>query len=246
MPTVAVLSIALVLLFLVAVGAGLAVLALRRSNPSERKGQAGERTVRQLLARLEPARYTVFHSLYLPARTQGHTTELDHVVVSAHGIFVIETKNYSGLIVGSRGDRYWTVTYPGGARRQIDSPIRQNRGHVSALARFLRVDESVITSLVVLVGSARMGSDPGPEVVSREQLLHRNEAQADEVAAPAVVAAWCDKLRGHRAAMAGSGVEMHHKTQVHLQQAKRDNRRYAAQRRRRLEQESRSRWPGMG
>ncbi len=160
------------------IAGGLSVLVVRRVAPSWWKGKVGERRVRRLLARLDPSRYTVFHGLYLPVGSSG-TTELDHVVVSPHGVFVIETKNYSGMIFASPGDRSWTVTYPGGARRQIPSPVRQNRGHAKALARFLPVDQVAVTPLVVLVGSAGLLSDPGPEVVGKDQLLASIEARAD-------------------------------------------------------------------
>ena len=56
-------------------------------------GDSGEFTVARQLRRL-PDKYRVINDLLLPAG-KGHTTQIDHVVVSPFGIFVIETKNIS-------------------------------------------------------------------------------------------------------------------------------------------------------
>jgi hypothetical protein len=54
------------------------------------KGRFGEKLVADTLAQLPPL-YRVINDLML--RTDWGTTQIDHVVISPHGIFVIETKS---------------------------------------------------------------------------------------------------------------------------------------------------------
>jgi len=61
------------------------------------------------LRNFDPSRYRHFHGLYLPRPDGKGTTQIDHIVVSRYGIFVIETKNYRGWIFGSEKQRDWTT-----------------------------------------------------------------------------------------------------------------------------------------
>ncbi|MED4785238.1 nuclease-related domain-containing protein [Brevibacillus choshinensis] len=71
------------------------------------KGFIGEKTVSTLLGRLEKQKYRVLNDLLIPTAT-GNTSQIDHVIVSEYGIFVIETKNYKGWIYGDEDSQYWT------------------------------------------------------------------------------------------------------------------------------------------
>ena len=74
------------------------------------KGKFGEELVaRELTKGLPPFRYTVLHDVTLPAGAA--TTQIDHLVLSSHGIFVIETKNFSGWIFGSELQGKWAQTF---------------------------------------------------------------------------------------------------------------------------------------
>src|SRR5690606_24310916 len=62
----------------------------------------------------------------------GYKSQIDHVVVSKFGIFVIETKNYKGWILGGEHSQYWTqVIFK--RKEKLYNPIRQNFGHIKAL-----------------------------------------------------------------------------------------------------------------
>jgi len=69
----------------------------------------------------------------------GATTQIDHIVVSVYGIFVIETKNVSGEIYGSEKDRTWTKKIEGGRTYQFQNPLRQNYRHQCSLIEFLNL-----------------------------------------------------------------------------------------------------------
>jgi len=99
------------------------------------KGIIGEKTISVFLSRLDPTKYKVINDLML--RTDGKTSQIDHVVVSNYGIFVIETKNYKGWILGDeRGEQWTQVIYK--RKEKFYNPIRQNYGHVQALKQNLQ------------------------------------------------------------------------------------------------------------
>jgi hypothetical protein len=82
------------------------------------------------------------------------TTQIDHVLISRFGIFVIETKDYKGWIFGRPGDRYWTqVLYR--SKYRFQNPIHQNQRHVRAIRELLDfLPADVIRSAVVFTGPA--------------------------------------------------------------------------------------------
>jgi Nuclease-related domain len=96
-----------------------------------------------------------YHLLnHLTIRLKDGTTQIDHVLVSRFGIFVIETKNYRGWIFASPGDRYWTQVFYQ-AKFRFQNPLRQNHGHVRAIQELLDfLPADVIHPVVVFTGDA--------------------------------------------------------------------------------------------
>ena len=70
------------------------------------KGIIGEKKVSVVLATLPNSDYIILNDVMLP--TEKGSTQIDHIVVSLYGIFVIETKNYKGWITGSSYAEQWT------------------------------------------------------------------------------------------------------------------------------------------
>lgn len=104
------------------------------------KGYIGEKSTAAALSRLDRSKYSVINNLVL--ENKAGTSQIDHVVVSDFGIFIIETKNYKGWIFGGEHAEYWTqVIYR--YKQQFYNPIRQNRGHVFALKHHLRAFPNV-------------------------------------------------------------------------------------------------------
>lgn len=99
------------------------------------KGFFGEKAVSIFLSTLDPSKYLIINDLLIPAGPK--TAQIDHVVVSNYGIFVIETKNYKGWILGNEYDNYWTqVIYK--RKERLYNPIKQNSGHIRALNKALK------------------------------------------------------------------------------------------------------------
>lgn len=67
----------------------------------------------------------------------GGTSEVDVCYVTTRGVFVIESKNYSGWVFGSADRRWWTVTLPGGHKKRLYNPVWQNEGHLRHMGELL-------------------------------------------------------------------------------------------------------------
>ncbi len=98
------------------------------------KGWLGERRVSHKLSWLPSNKYQVINDVLLP--TSYGTTQIDHIVVSIYGVFVIETKNYKGTISGGPNNETWTQNIYGN-KYTMPNPIRQNRVHVAAVCEVL-------------------------------------------------------------------------------------------------------------
>jgi len=136
---------------------------LLRWNSSEQKGRRGEKFVAGRLRKGLPDEYLMLNDVYLPC-SDGTTAQIDHVIVSKYGIFVVETKNYSGWIFGSEGDREWTQSIYR-KKSRFRNPMRQNYKHICALAENLGIDKSYFHGVVALTGNCMVKTNMPAGVV---------------------------------------------------------------------------------
>jgi hypothetical protein len=102
--------------------------------------------------------------------TPDGTTQIDHVLVADTGIFVIETKHYSGWIFGNPQDRQWTqAIYRKKSRFQ--NPLHQNYGHIKALQARFDLPAEHFHSVVVFTADAEFKTDLGPNVLRLADLI---------------------------------------------------------------------------
>ena len=129
------------------------VLIVKFKSPNI-KGSIGERKVSKSLNTLDNNEYKIINNLMI--RTDRGTTQIDHVVISVYGIFVIETKNYKGLIFGNEYDDNWKqVIYKRSER--FRNPIKQNYGHVAALKERLNLEKDfLIISIIAFTNRASL------------------------------------------------------------------------------------------
>ena len=101
------------------------------------KGWLGEKFVGAInWAMLDGKVYGQLNNITLEL-ADGSTTQIDHLVISIYGIFVIETKDVKGWIYGSENERTWTKKIKGGKTYPFPNPIRQNYRHQCCLVEFL-------------------------------------------------------------------------------------------------------------
>lgn len=84
--------------------------------------------------------YTQIHNVTL--RTDDGTTQIDHIILSKFGIFVIETKNMSGWIFGDKFSSFWTQVKNVEEKNKFQNPLHQNYKHIKELQKIVEIDES--------------------------------------------------------------------------------------------------------
>ena len=115
------------------------------------KGRYGEYLTYKNLKNYEKDGARFLFNLYIPKRA-GETTEIDVLMLSPRGLFVFESKNYSGWIFGDEERKTWYQTLPQGRGRSrkesFYNPIMQNRTHIRHLKTLVGDDtpmHSIIT-----------------------------------------------------------------------------------------------------
>ena len=112
------------------------------------KGNYGEFSSYGKLAKL-PGYHKALFNIYIP-NGKEQTTEIDLVYLHETGIYVIESKNYSGWIFGDEKSHKWTQTFPNGQKFPFYNPIKQNQGHIKALKTLLpSIETAQFTSVIV-------------------------------------------------------------------------------------------------
>ena len=109
------------------------------------------------------------------------TTQVDHILVSRFGVFVIETKDYTGWIFGNANQANWTqVLYR--SKFRFQNPIFQNLRHVRAVQGLLDfLPPAAIESVVVFTGEARFKTEVPEGVFSLPGLIDYLNEQSQEV-----------------------------------------------------------------
>lgn len=100
--------------------------------------------------------YRLVKNVTLP--TEDGTTQIDHIVVSKFGVFVVETKNMKGWIFGSPNQSTWTQKIFRQSHK-FQNPLHQNYKHVKTLEALLGLTEGQIHSVVVFVGDSTFKTD---------------------------------------------------------------------------------------
>lgn len=147
-PVLALLGSMLAMLLLLALVVGLlAYIAARYA--ARIKGALGEWALHRILVSELPASYQHYRNLVIPAE-KGDFTEVDHLVLSPYGIFVIEVKNYQGWIFGGEKQPQWTVQRFR-SKHQFMNPLHQNYKHTEAVKQLLGLsgkDSGTVHSIV--------------------------------------------------------------------------------------------------
>lgn len=114
------------------------------------KGKVGEFIVKLCYRIVLPRRkFKLYNNIIL--EHDGRSSQIDHLIISQYGIYVIETKNYSGRIYGNETSEQFTQ-YIGKNKYSFYSPIKQNQGHIYALKKVIG-DFDYTSHVVFLAGS---------------------------------------------------------------------------------------------
>lgn len=169
-------TIFLILFFSILVG--LSILAIILSLPSV-KGKIGERKVRKKLERLAN-KYDgkLINDVIVPGENDK-TSQIDHILISPYGVYVIETKNYAGRIYGSENQKEWTqVLAFGNTKNKLYNPFKQNDTHIFRLKRILSMNIELVNVVVFVNNNTKyINSDSVWGLSDLKHLIDPNEDQ---------------------------------------------------------------------
>lgn len=123
---------------------------------------------RVLLSHFAPPDYHLLN--HVTVRMDDGTTQVDHILVSRFGVFVIETKDYDGWIFANPSDASWTqVLFR--RKSKFQNPIFQNKRHVRAVQGLLDfLPPQAVRSIVVFSGDAEFKTGIPPGVIPIAEL----------------------------------------------------------------------------
>lgn len=138
----------------------------------------GEAAVADKLRRLPSDRYLVLNDLMI--KTAHGMSQIDHVVVSVYGLFVIETKDYYGVVEGSERATQW-VQYANGKKYLFQNPLHQNFGHVRALQELTGCRQRDFFPIVVFTGKAKLHVQSFRPVIKLRRLKRTIRQESREI-----------------------------------------------------------------
>lgn len=83
-------------------------------------------------------------------------TEVDIILITCVGIYVIESKNFKGYIYGTDTEKIWTEWFSNDYKYHFDNPILQNQYHIEFMAHSLKLDLSYFRSYIVFGDDAKL------------------------------------------------------------------------------------------
>ena len=128
----------------------------RRRRPALAENEGEGAVWRWLTKGLAPTQFYLMNNVTLPF--EGITAHIDHILLGPTGIFVIETKHYTGgpLFVPPDPHAEWRQQW-GRSSYHRDNALSQNARHVRAVRTLLDfVPPQHMHSLVVFTGTAQL------------------------------------------------------------------------------------------
>lgn len=128
------------------------------------RGWFGEKkTTFNMWLSLDKNVYLRFHDVIIPA--SNGTTQIDHILVSPYGLFIVETKNKKGWIFGSGDQPKWTQSIYG-KKYSFQNPLRQTFRQKKVLSEYLELHESIIHTIVFFVGDCKFKTQLPDNVIN--------------------------------------------------------------------------------
>lgn len=135
---------------------------------------------------------SVYHKLltnvYIP-KEDGTTTEIDLIMIAETGVYVFESKNYSGWIFGNNKQKEWVQTLQKGKKYPFFNPVWQNEGHIKALESVVKMSHpKLFKSYIIFSERCELKGvevfKEDVEVIKRNQLkeyLEKDLRMRDEI-----------------------------------------------------------------
>lgn len=140
------MNILLILLILIII----LIIILISINRKRKKINPGEKEVKDILSRIKG--YKLLNDIMI--KSNNGTSQIDHILIGKKGIFVIETKDYSGMIYGDEYSREWTQVI-NSKKNKFYNPIRQNYGHIKTLEKYID-RKNIFISIIVFTNKSTL------------------------------------------------------------------------------------------
>lgn len=145
------------------------ICIILKINYSKLRGYYGEYWVKKELKKLNKEDYKIINNLMV--ERDGKTVQIDHIILSKYGIFVIETKNYYGLIIGNKYKEKW-IQYLGKNKYFFHNPIYQNFGHIKCLSQKYGIEQNKFISIICFSNQTKLKiSNIEKEVIKLDYLI---------------------------------------------------------------------------
>ena len=148
-----------------------------RASSFQNRGEALVR--RELQVNFSGPDYHLLNHITL--KLKDGTTQIDHILVSRFGVFVIETKDYKGWIFANAKHATWTQVFYRW-KFKFQNPIFQNMLHVRAVEELLDfLPPDAIKSAVVFTGRAEFKTEMPSGVYTLSGLIDHLRTATEEV-----------------------------------------------------------------
>ena len=133
----------------------------------------GEQIVTDVLKlSLSEDNYALLSNVTLPItddNNQKGTSQVDHILISTRGVFVIETKHYRGSIVGTHKAKQW-YQYTQFDKHSFQNPLLQNFSHLMAIESITGFSHHDMHNVVSFTGNAEFKSERPNGVLKSSEL----------------------------------------------------------------------------
>lgn len=126
------------------------ILAILKSP--QYKGKYGEDIVKNKLKTIE-GYHNILNDIML--NDNGKSRQIDHIAITEYGVFVIETKNYGGIIYGQEASTEWKQ-YLNQKSSSFKNPIHQNYGHTEIVKKLLEDITDKVYPIVVFIKRCKL------------------------------------------------------------------------------------------
>jgi predicted RNA-binding Zn-ribbon protein involved in translation (DUF1610 family) len=162
------------------------VLALSLFKTPWFKGVMGEFIINIFAKwKLDKDIYHLIKNVTLPS--EDGTTQIDHIIVSVYGVFVVETKNLRGWIFGSPQQRNWTQQIFR-HKNKFQNPLHQNYKHTKTLESLLNLTNKQLHSVIVFIGDSEFKTPMPDNVTYGMGYIRYIQSKSDMVIEPKQVA----------------------------------------------------------
>ena len=130
------------------------VLSLEENNINFEKGRIGEEIIENNINKNIKVYYKMIKNVIL--ENKDGRTEVDIILITYAGIFVIESKNFKGYIFGNSNHKKWMQVISKEEHNQFLNPIVQNKHHIDFISDKLNLDKSYFYSYIVFGDNAKL------------------------------------------------------------------------------------------